>query len=156
MELFIIILFIILGLLLIVAEILLLPGVTVAGFLSILSFTTSLILAYLNYGTVASFIVVGVSLCLSIITVLLCLRKNSLKSMSLNTVVGASVENNIHSVLKAGDTVTTYTRLAPMGNIITETGEIFEGKSLDGYIEAKRSVNIINIENNIAIVKKSF
>lgn len=153
MELTIIIILTILGVVLIFAEILLLPGLTVAAVFSVCSFIAAIIMTFVNYGlTAAMWLFVG-SVVLSVASIMLCVRRKSLKSITLNDIVGSTVENNISLTLNKGDKVYTYTRLAPMGSIISVNGEIFEAKSISGFIDQKSLVEIVDFENGIAIVR---
>ena len=74
MELFIIILLIVIGLFLVVAEVLLLPGLTVAAIGALAAFVVSVIMTYNNFGLAASFWVLFGTIILAIVTLLLSLR----------------------------------------------------------------------------------
>ncbi|MFI3267923.1 MAG: NfeD family protein [Rikenellaceae bacterium] len=153
MEIAIITFLLILGLILIVAEILIIPGITVAAFMSLASFATAIVMVFKNYGLNMALVVLSLSIVLSIVVIIVCLQRKALKKITLDTKIDSTIENKISSSITLGETVKTQTRLAPMGSIITTKGEIFEAKSISGYVSENITVEVVDIENGIAIVK---
>ena len=151
MDILIIALLVLLGLILIVAEILLLPGLTVAAIGSVASLLGAIYLCYVNYGLVASAILLLCTVVAVVITLVYSLRSKSLKKISLEeNIVGKSSENADVSIALGSEGITT-TRLAPMGNVSID-GMTFEAKSVDGYIDARMPIKVMGFENSIVIV----
>ncbi len=151
MDILIIALLVLLGLILIVAEILLLPGLTVAAIGSVASLLGAIYLCYVNYGLVASAILLLCTVVAVVITLVYSLRSKSLKKISLDeNIVGKSSENADVSIALGSEGITT-TRLAPMGNVSID-GMTFEAKSVDGYIDARMPIKVMGFENSIVIV----
>ncbi len=153
MELFIIIFLVVLGLCLLVAEILFIPGITVALTGAIVSFIAAVLLAYYNFGFSCAMWVIGASVVLSVVTVLLCMRRKMLKKISLHESITSSVSRNAEEIVPLGAEGIAQTRLAPMGTVLVN-GNILESKTYDGYLEAKTRVKVVGFEDSVVIVSR--
>lgn len=74
MTMFYIILLIVLGLLFLVAELVLLPGVSIGAILALVCYGSSIYLAFRDYGTVAGVVVILAILLLSLVATIISLR----------------------------------------------------------------------------------
>ena len=145
---------IILGIILLLVEIVLLPGVTIAGVFAFISFGGSVYFAFDQYGMMAGFIVAGAILVISIVAIILALRSKMWDKLALNQNVEGSIDKLPTEVgVKIGDVATTLTRLNPVGTL-TINNKSYEGKSLNALIDQGVSVEVIGIENSQIIVKK--
>lgn len=150
---FIIILLIFFGLLFLVAELILLPGVTVALFLALISFGSAIYLAFLESPLVGG-IVVGVSVVLSLVTTIVCLRSKTWQRFSLRQKITSSSDPEpARQHVKAGQCGETVSRLAPMGKVDID-GKIYEAKSDGGFIDQREQVEVTGFENFSVIVRK--
>lgn len=141
------------GILFMLAEFLLIPGVGVAGFLSLGAFGTAVWYSFEHLGPVAGWWTFSVVLVLLIVTVVVALRGKTWRKLGLKTEVKSTVADEI-APLAIGARGTAKTRLAPMG-----TGEFelrsYEVKSYDNsMIDAGSSIEVVLIEDNKIIVKK--
>lgn len=146
-------LLILLGLLLFIAELVLLPGITLAAAGAFICLVGAATWAFVGGGLVTGFIVTGIIvLCLSLLT-LLFLRPKTWNRVALKTNIDSQVQPvEIEKQVEVGVQGYTLTRLAPMGKVqIGET--IFEAKSLDSYIDPRREVVVIGYENANIIVR---
>lgn len=138
---------ILVGLLLILAEILLVPGVGVAGILGILSLGGSCYYAFYEYGELSGGIVTGVNALLILGFSIYVLRAKTWQKMALETSIDSKAVQDESSVLSVGEKGRAVTRLAPMGTV--RFGEnIVEAKALEGIIEPGADVEIVLIEDN--------
>ena len=153
MELFIIIFLVVLGLCLLVAEILFIPGITIALTGAIVSFIAAVLLAYYNFGLSYAFGVIGVSVVLSVVTVLLCMRRKMLKKISLHDSITSSVSRKAEEIVPLGAEGITQTRLAPMGMVLVN-GNVLESKTYDGYLDAKTLIKVVGFEGSVVIVSR--
>lgn len=149
----IVIFLVLLGLFLMVAEILILPGITVAAFASVCSFLASLYLSYVYFGITGFVITFVVALGLSVWTLIVCTKRKNLKKISLEEKIDSQVAVNAEGLVAIGDRGYAKTRLAPMGSVVIGDRQ-FEGKSFDGYIVQQEPVEIVGFEDHIVIVKK--
>ena len=153
MDLFYIILLVVLGLLFLVAELVLLPGVSVGAILAMVSYGSAIYLAFRNLGTAAGIVVIVVILILSLIAVVVSLRAKTWQRFSLRQEIRSSSTPVAPSeLLKTGDRGMTLSRLAPMGKVEIG-GRIYEAKTLDGYVDPRREIEVVGFENFSVIVK---
>jgi len=135
---------ILVGIVLIIAEILLIPGVGIAGVLGLLSMGGSCWYAFYEFGNLAGGIVTGVTAVVLVVFAVVVLRAKTWKRMTLNTKIESKV-NQISIELRVSDKGKTVTRLAPMGSV-RFGDEIVEVKALEGMIDPDVEVEICLIE----------
>ncbi len=152
MNLFVIILLLALGIILMVAELFLLPGISIAGIVSGCCLVLANFYIYKLYGLTAC-------LCSSIATlVLFCwgvykfMKSKTLKKMALNSVIDGQVPSARHQV-NIGDKGVTITRLAEYGQADFD-GKILEVRSIDGFIDPKTPVEVKRISGDTVMVAK--
>ncbi len=150
---FLVILFlIILGIILLLIEFTILPGITIAGIGGFLLFVYSVYLAFTSYGSLAGFLTLAFILILSPILVTMLFKGKAGKIMTLRTVVnGVANEINTEKV-KVGDIGVTIGRLAPMGKIKVND-EIVEVRSTGTFVNPGEKVRIIQIEKSLITVE---
>lgn len=150
---FLIILFlIILGIILLLIEFTILPGITVAGVGGILLFGYSVYLAFTSYGNLVGFVTLAFVLIASPILVLLLFKGKSGKKMVLNAVVSGVANEINQEKVKIGDVGVTIGRLAPMGKIKVNE-EVVEVRSTGAFIDPGEQVRIIHIEKSLITVE---
>lgn len=141
---------ILVGLVLMFAEILLIPGVGVAGILGLLSMGGSCFYAFNEFGTTGGAIVTAVNAVLLVAMAVFVLRAKTWKRMSLETKIESKAVES--SVLALGDCGKTLTRLAPIGS--ARFGDyVVEVKALEGMIDPNVEVEVVLIEDNKIYVK---
>lgn len=141
---------ILVGLVLIFAEILLIPGVGVAGILGLLSMGGSCFYAFYEFGNVTGYIVTAVNVVLLVALSIWVLRAKTWKRMSLETSIDSKAVET--SVLAVGDRGKTLTRLAPMGS--ARFGDfVVEVKAVEGMLDPNIEVEVVLIEDNRIYVK---
>lgn len=141
---------ILVGLVLIFAEILLIPGVGVAGILGLLSMGGSCFYAFYEFGNVTGYIVTAVNVVLIVALSIWVLRARTWKRMSLETSIDSKAVET--SVLAVGDRGKTLTRLAPMGS--ARFGDfVVEVKAVEGMLDPNIEVEVVLIEDNRIYVK---
>lgn len=136
---------ILVGIVLMIAEILLIPGVGVAGILGLLSMGGSCWYAFHEFGTVTGAIVTAVTAVVLVAFAVVVLRAKTWKRMTLNTTIQSKV-NQLAVELHVSDKGRTLTRLAPMGSA-RFGDEVVEVKALEGMIDPNVEVEICMIED---------
>lgn len=144
---------IILGLVLMFAEILLIPGIGFAGILGLLSMGGSCYLAFTQEGTTTGFIVLAVILVALILFLIWALRAKTWEKMSLKTKITSKAAVPEVSVA-VGDKGTSVTRLAPMGNA-RFGNNLMEVTSMSGIINSGEEIEVVMIEDRKVYVKDS-
>ncbi|MCK9324758.1 MAG: NfeD family protein [Bacteroidales bacterium] len=140
------------GLLLFLLEILVIPGITIAGIGALILMGLAVYLAFSAFGVLTGLIVLLVVLFLIIILIIIAFRARTWKRVSLSTEIGSKVEDANDHGLKPGDEGITLTRLAPVGTV--QFGEErIEGHSEGPFIDHKVEVVIVRIASTYVIVK---
>ena len=118
MTMFYIVLLIVLGLLFLVAELVLLPGVSIGAILALVCYGSSIYLAFRDYGTVAGVVVILAILLLSLVATIISLRAKTWQRFSLKQRVdSSSMPSTPDQELQVGDRGMTLSRLSPMGTV---------------------------------------
>lgn len=149
---FYIVLLTVLGVLFLIAELLLLPGVSVGTILALVCYGSAIYLAFNNFGVTTGIIVLAIVLALSLITTILALRAKTWRKLALQQEIDSTSMENPSKKVAIGSTGITISRLSPMGKIEID-GELHEAKSLDSYIEQRKRVEVVGFENFTIIVK---
>lgn len=149
-------LLIILGLLLFLAELVLLPGITIAAVGAFCCLVGAAAWAFVDGGLVVGFTVLGIIVGLLIVLTALFLRPRTWNRLALRTHIDSQVQPvEIDKQVEVGVQGTTLTRLAPMGKV--QIGEqIFEAKSLDSYIDPRQQVRVIGYDNTTLVVRATW
>ena len=153
MELFYIILLVFFGLLFLVAELVLLPGVSVGALLALVSDGSAIYLAFRDFGTMGGAVTIAVIIVLGFAATVLSLRAKTWQRFSLRQEIRSSSTPVAPSeLLKTGDRGMTLSRLSPMGTVEVG-GKVYEAKSLTAYVDPRREVEVVGFENFSVIVK---
>lgn len=147
-----IILLILLGLLLLLIEFAVIPGVTIAGIGGAALLITSVYIAFTGIGKIAGFITLAVVLIASPIMIYYFFKSRAGKKMILESEIDGKIENFNPENLKVGDIGKTIGRLAPMGKIKVN-GEVVEAQSTGAFIDHQTEIRIIKIKSNQIIVE---
>lgn len=133
------------GIVLMIAEILLIPGVGIAGVLGLLSLGGSCWYAFYEFGNLTGGIVTGITALLLVAFSVFVLRAKTWKRMTLTTKIDSKV-NQVPVELHMSDRGRTMTRLAPMGSA-RFGDELVEVKAIEGMIDPNVEVEIRLIED---------
>ena len=152
MEMFYIVLLVFFGLLFLVAELVLLPGVSIGAVLALVCYGSSVYLAFRDFGPVTGTVVILVILVLSVIATVVSLRAKTWQRFSLKQEIRSSSMPLPDNEVKAGDRGVAVSRLAPMGKVEIG-GRTYEAKSQGAYVDQQRDVEVVGFENFSVIVK---
>lgn len=142
---------IILGLVLLLAEILLVPGIGFAGILGLLSMGGSCYLAFTYHGTTTGLVVLSVILVLLILFLVWALRAKTWEKMSLKTNITSKAVAP-EAAVSVGDKGVSITRLAPMGNA-RFGNNVLEVSSMSGIINSNMEVEVVMLDDQKIYVK---
>lgn len=146
-----IILLLILGVLLFFAELVLLPGITIAGIGAFCSFVGAAVIGFVKYQYGGFWILALIILILALMIALF-LRPKTWSKVALNAEIKDSFEKKAEETVAVGTEGETLTRLAPMGKVLVG-GISYEAKSLDSFIDQKQTVIVTGYDNSSLIVK---
>jgi membrane-bound ClpP family serine protease len=142
----VIIILIVLGILLFVIELLLVPGVTIAGIGGLILTVFGVYKAFNDFGTATGIWVLIGTILLSIFVIAMSLRARTWNRLMLKTDVKGTVDTDIsEEQIKAGDRGETMTRLAPMGKVRVND-VVREAKSTEGFIDEHTPIEVVAVE----------
>lgn len=143
---------IVLGLILIIVELIFVPGTTIVGILGFLFSGVGIYLSFTYYGPVIGFAVLGASAVVAGIAIYVSFKGEIWKKFSLNTALNSRVNEEYKYNLLVGDTGKAVSSLRPIGK--AEFNEvIFEVRSNGRYIGSGEPIKIIKIESNRIFVE---
>ena len=149
----IVVFLIVLGIVLLLAEIFLLPGITVSGFAGALSLIGGIVYAFIYIGNTAGLISIVASIVLFGASFAFLIKSNAMSRIALKTDIDATVDQSELKQLKSGDEGQTLSRLNPIGNA-EFNGVTIEAKSVTGeYIDEGEAVVIVKVETYNVLVK---
>ncbi len=140
------------GIIFMLVELLLIPGVGIGGFLSLASLGAACWYTFAYIGFSAGWWVLSCTLVLLVVCIAVVLRARTWKKFELSTEITSKV-NVESSRVRAGDNGVAKTRLAPMGT--GKFGEVLvEVKSDDGsLVDAGTPVEVVSVEGSQVTVK---
>lgn len=145
---------ILLGILFMLIEIFLLPGISIAGIAGAIFIVGGIIYSYMFIGSTAGNITLAGSAIALGASFAWLLKSKSLRRISLETNIENSVDNSNLLNINVGDTGTTISRLNPIGKVFVNDVEA-EGKSFDGeFIEEDTEIEIVKVETYNVLVKR--
>lgn len=151
MSLLVISLLILVGLVLLVLEILVLPGF-IAGLLGGVMMVSGIWGAYKYHGLLYGNITLGITLAVSVLSILMMLKSKTWNKMTLHTSIDGRINDHMDDVVKVGDEGVTVSRLAPMGK--AQFGDLYcEVQAKDGWIDPGKEVEVYKIIDKKIIVK---
>ena len=147
-----IILLLIFGVLFLIAELVLLPGVSIGALLSIVCYGSAIYLGF-DHSTSVGIVILVVAILSAIAASIFSLRAKTWQRFALKKEIQSQSMPSPEKELKAGDRGVTVSRLSPMGKVEI-AGRMYEAKSVDAYIDPKQAVEVVGFENFSVIVKK--
>ena len=153
MDILIIILLVLIGVVLIILEIFFLPGITVAGFSSLIFFGGGIYYAFVNLGTTAGYVTIVASVVACVVGIIWFMRSKSLDRISLKTDIDSVIPTQVNDSIKVGDEGIALSRLNPMGTVLIGTVQV-EGKTREDFIDEGSSVIVERVERPSVIVRK--
>lgn len=149
-----IIILILVGILMLLIEILVIPGSGVAGIIGFGLMIAGIWMAYSREGTMAGHITLGVTLGINLIGLLLALRSKTWKKAMLSTKIDGKVRTIDPNQLEIGDKGITISRCAPMGKA-TFNDKFYEVSTLSEFIDENEVVRVVKITGNKVFVKQT-
>jgi membrane-bound ClpP family serine protease len=146
-----IIVLVLLGLALLVAEVIFIPGTTLVGLLGIAFAGLGVFLGFSAYGAgVGLWLLIGTSV-VAIASVLLSIRNKSWKNFSLDKSIDSRV-NEDDVMVQVGARGVTVSNLRPSGNA-EFNGVVFEVRSHGQHLEVGTPVRVSRVEDRTIFVE---
>lgn len=152
MSLTAIIFLIILGIILLYVEFLIIPGITIAGIAGGILIFAGIFFGYKEYGIPGGHYILGITVIVSVFSMVMMLRSNTWKKMALNTKIEGKSSSSLEGEVNIGDKGETVTRMNPYGKVIINN-KFYEAKSTISYIDPKVKIEVKKIDGSHLIVK---
>lgn len=146
-----IIFIIIVGLLLLILDFLVIPGI-IMSILGAACMVGGVVATFVSYGSTAGFICLLATFLVTIGGIVLMLRSKTWKRLQLNTEIDSKMNEVDGTKIQIGNTGRTISRLAPMGNG-DFNGEVVEVTSTQDFIDVNTPIVITKIDGNKIYVK---
>jgi membrane-bound ClpP family serine protease len=153
MEVALIILFLIVGLIFLLVEILVTPGI-VLGVIGIGFMSFGVFKSYTAYGTFIGNIVLVSTFAVTIFIVFLALKGGVWKRMASKNVISGKAHEDVKDLVSIGDAGKTLSALRPSGTAVIG-GKKVEVHTQGEPIDSSTEVVVINISRNKILVKQS-
>jgi len=132
------------GLLLLVVEILFVPGTTLVGLLGFLMILSGVVLSFRQFGTETGWMTLGASAVLSGVAVYLSFRSGLWRRFSLKSVSTSTAVESLEGKIKAGDEGLALSSLRPAGKAEIN-GEICEVRTRGEYLDTGSKVKVVQV-----------
>ncbi len=154
-EILIVVALILLGILFMLAEIFLLPGISIAGIAGAIFLIGGIVYSYLFIGSIAGNITLAATAIAMGASFFLLLKSKSLRKISLETNIESKVDNSDLGKISVGDTGIALSRLNPTGKVMVNDLTV-EGKSFNGeFIDDDDEIEVVRIDTyQIQVVRK--
>lgn len=142
----------IIGLILLLIEVLFVPGTTIIGIIGFGVSLAGVVYAFASFDSEIAYWIVGVAAILNLIAVWYGFSSGVWNRFSLKTSMQGGAFDGRTTGLSVGMSGNAVSDIKPFGKV--SFGEnIYEVKSEEGFIEVGKAVTITKIENNKIIVK---
>lgn len=153
MEIAIVLVLLLVGIIFLLLELFLIPGLSLAGIAGTISMGAAVYYAYAQIGNTAGHLTLIGGLLLSAIAVWIFIKSKALEKMSLKTEIDGKVDPLAEVKVSIGDTGVTASRLAPMGKVKIN-GFVMEAKTNDDFIDEGSEIRVIDILKTNVLVER--
>ena len=138
--------------LLLVVEVVFIPGFGVTGLLGVLSMVGAIFYSFFLIGSLAGWVTLAVACVICISLFLWALYGNSLDKVALKKNIDSTVKEGEEGKFVVGDKGVARTRLALIGEAEIN-GEIVEVKSESGFVDEGAEIEIVRLSADTDFVK---
>lgn len=141
-----------LGLTLLIAELIFIPGTTIVGLLGVIFTIAGVCVSYNHFGKQTGLYTLLATLTITLVTLFISFRSGAWSRFALKGTSGSKVNEGLIQTLQVGDEGITSSTLRPIGKA-EFNNKIVEVKTLGYYLEQGRRVKITNIHIHQIIVE---
>lgn len=153
MDIFLVVLFMFLGIVFLLLELFIIPGVSIGGIAGIAFVVASIWYAFATLNATAGFATLACGVLAMGVAIWIFVRSRTLDRMSLNTEVSGTVDAPKDTQVSVGQRGVTVSRLAPIGT--ARFGDkTLEVKSIDGLIDPNTEIEVAAASGETISVKK--
>ena len=152
MEIVVVVVLCLLGIVLILLEIFLIPGITVAGIAGGILSVIAIYYAYSHIGVLGGTIALISSLIVFGVAFMILVKSKALDTIALKTDIQSTVASGDSLKVNEGDTGISISRLNPVGKVKINDVTM-EAKSLGEFIDEETEVVVVKVSLTQLIVK---
>ena len=141
------------ALLLLLVELFVIPGSSLAAMLSAICLVWAVAYAFINISALAGIITLIIALILGSCVLIAFMRSKTLDKVALTEEVASTLDRSVAAQVQVGDKGYAVTRLALIGNAEIN-GHIVEVRSADGFLNEKTPVVVTRVTDNEIIVQE--
>lgn len=143
------------GLLMVVIEILVIPGGGLAGIVGFVLMVAGVWLSYSRLGLSTGHITLGATLLLNFAVLIYALRSKTWEKAMLKRNIDSKVNTIEEEDVRPGDAGKTISRCAPSGKALIN-GKFFEVHARSEFIDEDVDIEVIKLEKSKIIIKSKF
>lgn len=143
---------ILVGLLLIIVEIVFIPGTTVVGLFGLIFTIVGIVFSYNHFGSETGFYILLGTTLVTAGTLYLSFRKGAWKKFSHQSAIDSKVNEGMADHLTTGEEGVSISALRPMGSA-EFSGKIFEVKTNGEFVDNGVKLRIVKIRSNDILVE---
>lgn len=143
---------IVFGIILVVVEIIFVPGTTIVGVLGLICLGIGIYESFQYFSPTIAYSILGGTSVLFVVILYYVFTTRIWERFSLKDQIKSKFNEGITDSLQVGDIGQTTSVLRPIGNA-EFAGKIFEVKSFGEYIESSSQIEIVKIDKNQIIIK---
>jgi membrane-bound ClpP family serine protease len=147
-----IIFLILIGLLLIIAEVIFVPGTTFVGVIGLVLTIVGIFMVFEDYGDVTGYWTAGGTLVVTVLAIIYSFQSKSWDRFSLKSTSQSRVNDNDIYTFQVGERGKTVSDLKPVGKA-EFSGKIYEVNSKGGWIGTNQRIQITKIEHKRIFVE---
>ncbi|HNS17534.1 MAG TPA: NfeD family protein [Bacteroidales bacterium] len=147
-----IVILLLVGFVLLLLEMLVIPGITVAAVLGFVSIALAVWGAFASYGTTAGFITLTTGILGSVVLLIVALKAKTWNRFALKSSIDGKVNVIGEAAVRSGDTGKTVSRLAPSGKALIN-GEYYEVHTIGEFIDPGSEIVVTKVDFNQITVK---
>ena len=140
------------GIGLVVAEVIFIPGVTVVGLQGLIFVVSGILITFLSFDSTTGFIILGITIVAGLSVFFIGLKSNAWDKFSLKTINKSKFNEDETVALREGDSGIAVSALRPMGKAEIKD-RIYEVATMGNYLQPGARIKIIRIFGSKIIVE---
>ena len=143
---------VVIGIVLLIVEIIFVPGTTIVGIVGLIFAIAGIVLSFKYFGNSIGWLTLGGTSVLSGAMLYWSFRSNAWERFALKSTIDGRVNEVDTDTLKAGEEGQTVSALRPMGKAELR-GKRVEVTTLGGYVESNTRIRIVRVSTNQIVVE---
>jgi len=149
----VIIVLVLIGFLMLLLEILVIPGTGIAGILGVGLMIAGVYVAYRDQGMISGHLALSATLAINLVGLVVALRSKTWKTATLKTEIKGKAGQNVKADIQVGDTGVTISRCAP-GGTAEINNQLLEVTTQSQFIDPNKKIEVIKVSGNKIIIKQ--